>query len=94
MGWRFVYLLDEDAPSEVPVEINAFKAQQRRWAKGVTQVGLKLYPRICARRCPSRVKLEMFFRLTGNISYPLMILDEPLAVSRSCSSATTRASST
>ncbi|PYS95902.1 MAG: glycosyl transferase family 2, partial [Acidobacteria bacterium] len=32
MGWRFVYLLDEDAPSEVPVEINAFKAQQRRWA--------------------------------------------------------------
>ena len=74
MGWRFVYLLDEDAPSEVPVEINAFKAQQRRWAKGVTEVALKLYPRICARDLPARVKLEMFFRLTGNISYPLMIL--------------------
>ncbi|MCA1635913.1 MAG: glycosyltransferase [Acidobacteria bacterium] len=75
MGWRFVYLLDEDAPSEVPVEINAFKAQQRRWAKGVTEVGLKLYPRIWrAGGLPRRVKLEMFFRLTGNISYPLMIL--------------------
>ncbi|MDT7603284.1 MAG: hypothetical protein QOF61_1281, partial [Acidobacteriota bacterium] len=37
MGWRFVYLLDEDAPAESPVEINAFKAQQRRWAKGVMQ---------------------------------------------------------
>ncbi|MBA3243041.1 MAG: glycosyltransferase [Acidobacteria bacterium] len=75
MGWRFVYLLDEDAPSEVPVEINAFKAQQRRWAKGVTEVGLKLYPRIWrAEGLPRRVKLEMFFRLTGNISYPLMIL--------------------
>jgi cellulose synthase/poly-beta-1,6-N-acetylglucosamine synthase-like glycosyltransferase len=74
MGWRFVYLLDEDAPSEIPVEINAFKAQQRRWAKGVMQVGLKMLRRIWAARLPLRIKLEMFFRLTGNISYPLMIL--------------------
>jgi cellulose synthase/poly-beta-1,6-N-acetylglucosamine synthase-like glycosyltransferase len=74
MGWRFVYLLDEDAPSEVPVEINAFKAQQRRWAKGVTEVALKLYPRILRSNLPARIKLEMFFRLTGNVSYPLMIL--------------------
>ncbi len=74
MGWRFVYLLDEDAPSEVPVDAGAFKAQQRRWAKGVTEVGLKLYPRILRARLPPRVKAEMFFRLTGNISYPLMIV--------------------
>lgn len=74
MGWKFVYLLDEDAPAEIPVEINAFKAQQRRWAKGVMQVGIKLYPRIWRSRLPMRVRLEMFFRLTGNISYPLMIV--------------------
>jgi len=74
MGWRFIYLLDEDAPSEIPVEINAFKAQQRRWAKGVMQVGIKLYPRIWRAQLPLRVRLEMFFRLTGNISYPLMIV--------------------
>ena len=74
MGWKFVYLLDEDAPAEIPVEINAFKAQQRRWAKGVMQVGIKLYPRIWRANLPLRVKLEMFFRLTGNISYPLMIV--------------------
>jgi cellulose synthase/poly-beta-1,6-N-acetylglucosamine synthase-like glycosyltransferase len=74
MGWRFVYLLDEEAPSEIPVEINAFKAQQRRWAKGVMQVGIKLYRRIWAAPLPLRVKVEMFFRLTGNISYPLMIV--------------------
>lgn len=74
MGWKFVYLLDEDAPSEIPVEINAFKAQQRRWAKGVMQVGIKLYSRIWAANLPLRVKVEMFFRLTGNISYPLMII--------------------
>ncbi len=74
MGWKFVYLLDEEAPAEIPVEINAFKAQQRRWAKGVMQVGLKLYPRIWRSKLPMRVRLEMFFRLTGNISYPLMIV--------------------
>jgi cellulose synthase/poly-beta-1,6-N-acetylglucosamine synthase-like glycosyltransferase len=74
MGWKFVYLLEEDAPSEIPVEINAFKAQQRRWAKGVMQVGIKLYRRIWFAPLPLRVKLEMFFRLTGNISYPLMIV--------------------
>ena len=74
MGWKFVYLLDEESPAEIPVEINAFKAQQRRWAKGVMQVGLKLYPRIWLAPLPLRVKLEMFFRLTGNISYPLMII--------------------
>jgi cellulose synthase/poly-beta-1,6-N-acetylglucosamine synthase-like glycosyltransferase len=74
MGWKFVYLLDEEAPAEIPVEINAFKAQQRRWAKGVMQVGLKLYPRIWLAPLPFRVKLEMFFRLTGNISYPLIIV--------------------
>jgi len=74
MGWRFVYLLDEEAPAEIPVEINAFKAQQRRWAKGVLQVWFKLYRRIWYAPLPLRVKLEMFFRLTGNISYPLMIV--------------------
>ncbi len=74
MGWKFVYLLDEEAPAEIPVEIKAFKAQQRRWAKGVMQVGIKLYPRIWRAPLPLRVKLEMFFRLTGNISYPLMIV--------------------
>src|SRR5436190_15537853 len=74
MGWKFVYLLDEDAPAEIPVEINAFKAQQRRWAKGVLQVWFKLYRRIWHAPLPLRVKLEMFFRLTGNISYPLMIV--------------------
>src|SRR2546421_10411451 len=74
MGWKFVYLLDEEAPAEIPVEINAFKAQQRRWAKGVLQVWFKLYRRIWYALLPLWVNLEMFFRLTGNVSYPLMIV--------------------
>src|SRR5882672_2458899 len=75
MGWKFVYLLDEDAPAELPVEINAFKSQQRRWAKGVVQVGIKLFRRMWHEpRLPKRVKLEQFFRLTGNLAAPLVIV--------------------
>src|SRR5207247_6736386 len=75
MGWKFVYLLNDDVPAELPVEINAFKTQQRRWAKGLVQVGIKLLPRMWRNpHLPFRVKLEMFFRLTGNIAAPLMIV--------------------
>jgi len=75
MGWRFVYLADDDVPAELPVEINAFKSQQRRWAKGVVQVGMKLLRRMWHDpRLPMRVKLEQFFRLTGNLAAPLVIV--------------------
>ena len=75
MGWHFVYLADEDVPAELPVEINAFKSQQRRWAKGVVQVGMKLLKRMWHDpRLPLRVKLEQFFRLTGNLAAPLVIV--------------------
>lgn len=75
MGWKFVYLVDKDVPAELPVEINGFKAQQRRWAKGLIQVGLKLLPRIIKNpNLKRRTKVELFFRLTNNIAAPLMIL--------------------
>ncbi len=75
MGWKFVYLLDEDTPAELPVEINAFKAQQRRWAKGLIQVGIKLLPRLLRHPAlPLDVKVELFFRLTNNIAALLMIV--------------------
>jgi cellulose synthase/poly-beta-1,6-N-acetylglucosamine synthase-like glycosyltransferase len=75
MGWNFVYLADDDVPAELPVEINAFKSQQRRWAKGVVQVGIKLFRRMWRDpRLSTRVKLEQFFRLTGNLAAPLVIV--------------------
>lgn len=75
MGWRFVYLLDEDVPAELPVEMNAFKAQQRRWAKGLVQVGHKLMPRVWKNpQLKLQQKLELTFRLYGNCAAPLMIL--------------------
>src|SRR5690606_2269011 len=45
-GWRFIFLPDLVAPAEVPVEMNSFKSQQHRWAKGSIQTCMKLLPRI------------------------------------------------
>ncbi|MCL5746129.1 MAG: glycosyltransferase, partial [Acidobacteria bacterium] len=73
-GWRFIYLPALDCPSELPVEMHAFQVQQSRWAKGLTQVAGKLLPRILRARIPWRKKLEAFFHLTPNISYPLMMV--------------------
>src|SRR3954469_1395351 len=71
-GWRFVFLSDLIAPAEVPVEMNAFKSQQHRWAKGSIQTCRKLLPQILRANVPLGVKAEAFFHLTANFNYPLM----------------------
>jgi cellulose synthase/poly-beta-1,6-N-acetylglucosamine synthase-like glycosyltransferase len=73
-GWRFVYVPSVDCPSELPVDTYGFQVQQSRWAKGLTQVAIKLLPRILRSKEPWRVKLEAFCHLTPNISYPLMLI--------------------
>jgi cellulose synthase/poly-beta-1,6-N-acetylglucosamine synthase-like glycosyltransferase len=73
-GWRFLYLPEIECPSELPVEMNAFKAQQARWAKGLMQTAKKILPRVLRAKLPAHVKAEAFFHLTANISYPLMVL--------------------
>jgi cellulose synthase/poly-beta-1,6-N-acetylglucosamine synthase-like glycosyltransferase len=72
LGWTFVFLPDVIAPAEVPVEMNAFKSQQHRWAKGSIQTCRKLLPQILRAPLPWRVKSEAFFHLTANFNYPLM----------------------
>src|SRR6267143_309889 len=71
-GWRFVFVSDLIEPAEVPVEMNAFKSQQHRWAKGSIQTCRKLLPTIFRADIPFGVKVEAFFHLTANFNYPLM----------------------
>ena len=73
-GWQFLYLPEIECPSELPVEMNSFKAQQARWAKGLMQTAKKILPRVLRADVPAGVKAEAFFHLTGNISYPLMVV--------------------
>src|SRR4051795_9294312 len=73
-GWRFVYVPNIECPSELPVDTYGFQVQQARWAKGLTQVALKLLPKVLKADLPFRVKAEAFMHLTPNISYPLMLV--------------------
>jgi hypothetical protein len=54
--------------------MTAFKTQQARWAKGLIQTGKKILPRVLKSDQPFRVKLEAWYHLTANLSYPLMIV--------------------
>ncbi|MBA2304050.1 MAG: glycosyltransferase [Acidobacteria bacterium] len=73
-GWHFVFLPDLVAPAEVPVEMNSFKSQQHRWAKGSVQTCMKLLPMILRSNQPLGVKVEAFFHLSANFNYLLMSL--------------------
>jgi len=73
-GWKFLYLPEIECASELPVDMNGFKAQQARWAKGLMQTAKKILPRVFRSDAPLYVKSEAFFHLTANISYPLMVL--------------------
>ncbi len=68
-GWKFVYLPHVTSPAELPPEMNAFKSQQHRWAKGGAQTCRKLLPGILKSRLPWRIKTEAFFHLTSWASY-------------------------
>src|SRR5436309_13134722 len=73
-GWKFKYLQDVECPAELPVEMTAFKTQQARGAKGLIQTGKKILPRVLRSDQPFRVKLEAWYHLTANLSYPLMVV--------------------
>jgi cellulose synthase/poly-beta-1,6-N-acetylglucosamine synthase-like glycosyltransferase len=73
-GWKFLYLPEIECPSELPVDMNGFKAQQARWAKGLMQTAKKILPKVFRADVPWYIKSEAFFHLTANISYPLMVL--------------------
>jgi cellulose synthase/poly-beta-1,6-N-acetylglucosamine synthase-like glycosyltransferase len=73
-GWRFIYDPNAVCPSELPVEMNSFKTQQARWAKGLIEVAKKLLPVIWQSDEPLYIKVEATFHLTSNLAYPLMIL--------------------
>jgi cellulose synthase/poly-beta-1,6-N-acetylglucosamine synthase-like glycosyltransferase len=73
-GWQFVFVPAVIAPAEVPVEMNAFKSQQHRWAKGSIQTCCKLLPAILRSPLPLGVKAEAFFHLTANFNYILMCI--------------------
>ena len=74
VGWRFAYLSDLVVPSELPIDVAAFKTQQYRWARGSIQTARKLLSSILRSAEPWWRKLEACVHLTNNWSYVLNVL--------------------
>lgn len=74
-GWKCVFLPDVVVNAELPVQMNAAKRQQFRWAKGSIQCALKLLSDIVIKRRVSvEAKIQAFVQLTRHIVYPLMLI--------------------
>jgi len=73
-GWKIDYLPDVVVPAELPAQVEAFKNQQFRWAKGSFQVVRKLLPRVFERSSlPLHIRLLALLHLTGYGVHPLML---------------------
>lgn len=74
-GWKCVFLPDVVVDAELPVQMNAAKRQQFRWAKGSIQCALKLLSDIVVKRgIDLGAKVQAFVQLTRHIVYPFMLV--------------------
>ena len=73
-GWKFLFLPDLASPAELPPDMEAFKQQQYRWAKGGAQTCKKLLPMVLRSKLPKRIKIEAFFHLTNCLVYLYVVL--------------------
>jgi cellulose synthase/poly-beta-1,6-N-acetylglucosamine synthase-like glycosyltransferase len=74
LGWKLVFIGDVVSPAEVPVQINAFKRQQFRWAKGSIQCAKKLLPSVLSSDISVFKKFQAFLHLTYYAVHPLMVM--------------------
>lgn len=73
-GWKFLFLPDVVAPAELPPQIHAYKRQQFRWAKGSTQVLLKLGAQVLTTPGLALFKrVEGILHLSGYLMNVLML---------------------
>jgi hypothetical protein len=73
-GWKCVFIPDIVVDAELPVQMNAAKRQQFRWAKGAIQCAIKLLGDIAIKKIPIDTKVQAFVQLTRHIVYPLMLI--------------------
>jgi len=74
-GWKCLFLPDIVVDAELPVQMNAAKRQQFRWAKGSIQCAIKLLGDITLKRKVAiEAKIQAFVQLTRHVVYPFALL--------------------
>lgn len=79
-GWNLKFVHFLVTPAEIPVDVNALKSQQFRWAKGSIQTAKKILPEILSSRLPFRFKFQAVAHLTHYLIHPLILLVALLSV--------------
>lgn len=74
-GWKMLYLNHVSCAGEIPADMNAFKSQQHRWAKGGIQVMKKMLGKVWGASYPLSRKLESTFHLGNNLAYLIVLID-------------------
>ena len=72
--WETEYVPDLEVPAEIPEDINAFKNQQFRWAKGSIQTAIKIIPLLWEKKVPAFKMIQAILHLTHYMVHPLMLL--------------------
>jgi len=83
-GWKFVYLRDLVAPSELPPTLDAFNGQQFRWVKGMMQVLLKMLPVIWKSPISFMTKVDASCHLFSGAGYLFSVVISILTVPILC----------
>ncbi|MCI4433034.1 MAG: glycosyltransferase [Nitrosopumilus sp.] len=74
-GWKCIFLPNIVVNAELPVQMNAAKRQQFRWAKGSIQCAIKLLTEIIIKRKVAiEAKIQAFVQLTRHVVYPLILI--------------------
>lgn len=73
-GWETEYVPNLEVPAEIPEDINAFKNQQFRWAKGSIQTAIKIIPMLLKKKVSAFKSMQAVFHLTHYSVHPLMLL--------------------
>ncbi len=73
-GWKTEYVPDLVVPAEIPEDMNAFKNQQFRWAKGSIQTAIKIIPLLLKKNLPAFKFMQAVLHLTHYVVHPLMLI--------------------
>ncbi len=73
-GWQIKYRGDVIVPGELPDNVDSFRLQQNRWAKGTFQVAMKLLGQVLKSKMSLLAKYEAFVHLTCHINFVAMLL--------------------
>ncbi|RYY15277.1 MAG: glycosyltransferase [Chitinophagaceae bacterium] len=86
LGWKFLYNDAVAVPSDLPADVDAFKAQQFRWAKGMAQSSLCHLRAVLKMRISYGKKIHAMAHLLGSVSFLAVLgnilLALPLVIAR------------